>query len=102
MRTLLQGAHAPSSPRVASAMPATMVLGRSLRQTIVPAHLMGRDASTSRMLAMCAAPGLLLTMTAVTASKTSNHRVEAALRAAARADGPVHPASNVAGMQPPQ
>ncbi|MEV4252966.1 MFS transporter, partial [Spirillospora sp. NPDC049652] len=82
---------------------ATMVLGPSLRQTIVPAHLMGRVASTSRMLAMCAAPfgaflggwlataygvrvslctaaGLLLTMTAVTATMTSNRRVEAALR----------------------
>lgn len=37
-------------------MGATMVLGPSLRQAIVPAHLMGRVASTSRMLAMCAAP----------------------------------------------
>lgn len=35
---------------------ATMVLGPSLRQAIVPARLMGRVASTSRMLAMCAAP----------------------------------------------
>ncbi|MGW9048394.1 MFS transporter, partial [Streptomyces lydicus] len=89
--------------------------GPSLRQAIVPAHLMGRVASTSRMLAMCAAPlgaflggwlattydirtplyaatGLLLAMTAVTASMTSNHRVEAALRAAP-ADCPDHPAS---------
>jgi hypothetical protein len=64
---------------------------------------MGRVASTSRMLAMCAAPfgaflggwlattydvrtplytaaGLLLTMTAVTSTMTSNRRVEAALR----------------------
>jgi MFS family permease len=37
-------------------MGATMVLGPSLRQAIVPARLMGRVASTSRMLAMCAAP----------------------------------------------
>lgn len=89
-------------------MGATMVLAPSLRQSIVPAHLMGRVASTSRMLAMCAAPvgaflggwlatahdirtplyaaaGLLLAMTAVTASMTSNRRVEAALRAAAPA-----------------
>ncbi|MEU1737113.1 MFS transporter [Streptosporangium sp. NPDC020145] len=81
---------------------ATMVLGPSLRQAIVPARLMGRVASTSRMLSMCAAPfgaflggglanayglrtplyvaaGLLLTMTAVTATMTSNRRVEAAL-----------------------
>ncbi|UWE13313.1 MFS transporter [Actinacidiphila bryophytorum] len=87
-------------------MGATMVLGPSLRQAIVPAHLMGRVASTSRMLAMCAAPfgaflggwlataygvrtplfaaaGLLLTMTAVTATMTGNRRVESALRAAA-------------------
>ncbi|MEW2313655.1 MFS transporter [Streptomyces bauhiniae] len=86
-------------------MGATMVLGPSLRQAIVPAALMGRVASTSRMLAMCAAPfgaflggwlaaaygvraplcaagGLLLAMTVVTATMTSNRRVEAALRAA--------------------
>ncbi|MFG2987108.1 MFS transporter, partial [Streptomyces sp. NPDC048258] len=97
-------------------MGATMVLAPSLRQAIVPAHLMGRVASTSRMLAMCAAPfgaflggwlattydirtplyaaaGLLLAMTAVTASMTSNRRVEAALRAADPAGGPDHPAS---------
>ncbi len=98
-------------------MGATMVLGPSLRQAIVPAHLMGRVASTSRMLAMCAAPfgaflggwlasaygirtplyaaaGLLLTMTAVTSTMTSNRRVEAALRAAAAGtDGPGHPHS---------
>ncbi|WP_245666239.1 hypothetical protein [Micromonospora sediminicola] len=63
---------------------------------------MGRVTSTSRMLAMCAAPfgaflggwlattfdvrtplyaaGLLLAMTAVTSTMTSNRRVEAALR----------------------
>ncbi len=95
-------------------MGATMVLGPSLRQAIVPAHLMGRVASTSRMLAMCAAPlgaflggwlataydvrtplyaaaGLLLTMTAITATMTSNRRVEAALRAAAPTAVPDHP-----------
>lgn len=87
-------------------MGATMVLAPSLRQTIVPAPMMGRVASTSRMLSMCAAPfgaflggwlattydvrtplyasaALLLTMTAVTATMTSNRQVEAALRAAA-------------------
>ncbi|NYV75480.1 MFS transporter [Streptomyces sp. UH6] len=97
-------------------MGATMVLGPSLRQAIVPARLMGRVASTSRMLAMCAAPfgaflggwlatahdvrtplyaaaGLLLTMTVVTATMTSNRRVEAALSAAAPADGPEDPVS---------
>jgi hypothetical protein len=90
------------------------VLAPSLRQAIVPAPLMGRVTSTSRMLAMCAAPfgaflggwlastfdvrtplytaaGLLLAMTAVTASMTSNRRVEAALRAATPADGPDQP-----------
>lgn len=96
-------------------MGATMVLAPSLRQGIVPAHPMGRIASTSRLLAMCAAPlgaflggrlatthdvrsplhaagGLLLAMTAVTASMTGNRRVEAALRAAAPAGGPENPA----------
>ncbi|MET7677342.1 MFS transporter [Streptomyces seoulensis] len=86
-------------------MGATMVLGPSLRQAVVPAALMGRVASVSRMLAMCAAPfgaflggwlaaacgvraalcaagGLLCVMTVVTATMTSNRRVEAALRAA--------------------
>ncbi|MCM1949418.1 MFS transporter [Streptomyces sp. G2] len=88
-----------------AAMGATMVLAPSLRQAVVPAHLMGRVASTSRMLAMCAAPlgaflggwlaathdirtplyaaaVLLLAMTAVTASMTTDRRVEAALSAA--------------------
>ncbi|QKG22777.1 MFS transporter [Actinomadura verrucosospora] len=97
-------------------MGATMVLGPSLRQTIVPAHLMGRVASTSRMLAMCAAPfgaflggwlattydlrtplfaaaGLLLAMTAVTATMTTNRRVETALRNAASNGGPGRPDS---------
>jgi MFS family permease len=103
-------------------MGATMVLGPSLRQAIVPAHLMGRVASTSRMLAMCAAPfgaflggwlattfdvrtplyaaaGLLLTMTAVTATMTSNHRVETALRCATSAAGPSHPESENPGQE---
>ncbi|MEF2529959.1 MULTISPECIES: MFS transporter [Streptomyces] len=97
-------------------MGATMVLAPSLRQSIVPAHLMGRVASTSRMLAMCAAPlgafvggwlaathgvrtplyaagAVLLAMKAVTASMTGNRRVEAALRAAAPPAAPPHPAS---------
>ncbi|MEU9002464.1 MFS transporter, partial [Streptomyces sp. NPDC048551] len=97
-------------------MGATMVIAPSLRQAIVPARLMGRVASTSRMLAMCAAPfgaflggwlastydvrtplytaaGLLLAMTAVTASMTTNRRVEAALRAAAPTGGAGHPES---------
>jgi MFS family permease len=102
-------------------MGATMVLGPSLRQVIVPARLIGRVASTSRMLAMCAAPfgaflggwlastydlrtplyaaaGLLLSMTAVTANMTSNRRVEAALRDAALAGGPGHLESGDAGL----
>jgi MFS family permease len=95
-------------------MGATMVLAPSLRQAIVPAHLMGRVTSTSRMLAMCAAPfgaflggwlastfdvrtplyaaaGLLLTMTAVTTTMTNNRRVEAALRGVASTSGPARP-----------
>ncbi|HEU5032295.1 MAG TPA: MFS transporter [Spirillospora sp.] len=91
-------------------MGATMVLGPSLRQAVVPPYLIGRVASTSRMLAMCAAPfgaflggwlataydlrtplyaagGLLLAMTAVTAIMTSNRRVETALRNAASDSG---------------
>ncbi|AEV85216.1 leucine dehydrogenase [Actinoplanes sp. SE50] len=86
-------------------MGATMVLAPSLRQSIVPGHLLGRVTATSRMLAMCAAPlgaflggwlaaafdvrtplyvggGLLLSMTLVTATMTGNRRVAAALRAA--------------------
>lgn len=97
-------------------MGATMVLAPSLRQAIVPARLMGRVASTSRMLAMCAAPfgafaggwlatsydvrtplyaaaGVLLTMTALTATMTGNRRVEAALRGAEPAGGPAQPVS---------
>ncbi|MDI2125528.1 MFS transporter [Yinghuangia seranimata] len=92
-------------------MGATMVIGPSLRQAIVPAHLMGRVASTSRMLSMCAAPfgaflggwlattydvrtplytaaGLLLAMTAVTSTMTTNRRIESALAAAAPVDAP--------------
>lgn len=92
-------------------MGATMVLAPSLRQAVVPASLMGQVTSTSRMLALCAAPlgaflggwlaaacgvriplyaagGLLLAMTAVTATMTGNRRVEAALRAAARDGDP--------------
>ncbi|MGV9324250.1 MFS transporter [Streptosporangium sandarakinum] len=108
-------------------MGATMVLGPSLRQAIVPAHLMGRVASTSRMLAMCAAPfgaflggwlataydlrtplyaaaGLLLTMTAVTATMTSNRRVEAALRGARRQADPAgqDPAEEIAVQTAPR
>lgn len=82
---------------------------------------MGRVASTSRMLAMCAAIGaflggwlattydirtplyaaavLLLAMTAITASMTSNRRVEAALRAAAPAGVPDHPAYKGAAQE---
>ncbi|MFF2861036.1 MFS transporter [Streptomyces rubiginosohelvolus] len=97
-------------------MGATMVLAPSLRQAIVPAQLIGRVAATSRMLAMCAAPlgaflggwlatrydirtplyaaaGLLLAMTALTASMTSNRRVETALRAATPPGTPDPPVS---------
>ncbi|MFF8486861.1 MFS transporter [Streptomyces antibioticus] len=121
-RLAILGLAAAPNPYVAglplalcgAGMGATMVVGPSLRQAIVPAHLMGRVASASRMLAMCAAPVgaflggwlattydirtplyaaavLLLSMTAVTASMISNRRVEAARRAAAAsADCPDH------------
>lgn len=104
-------AAGPALAVCGAGMGATMVLAPSLRQAIVPAHLMGRVASTSRTPAMraaplgafpggwpatahdvrtplCAAGGLLLAMTAGTASMTDNRRVEAALRAAARAGPP--------------
>ncbi|WP_239154638.1 MFS transporter [Amycolatopsis sp. FDAARGOS 1241] len=83
-------------------MATTMVLGWSLRQVIVPARLMGRVGAASRLVALSAGPlgailggwlasgaGLrapyvaggvvLLTMTAVTMSMTSNAKVKAAL-----------------------
>ncbi|MGW4484813.1 MFS transporter [Amycolatopsis sp. NPDC004368] len=83
-------------------MATTMVLGWSIRQAIVPGRLMGRVAAASRLVAMVAAPagallggwlasvaglrapylaaaGVLLTMTVVTMSMTSNAKVKAAL-----------------------
>ncbi|WP_079041799.1 MFS transporter [Streptomyces aureus] len=107
-------------------MGATMVLAPSLRQAIVPAHLIGRVTSTSRMLAMCAAPfgallggwlattydvrtplyiaaGLLLTMTALTSTMTSNHQIEAALRTATTPPSePDHPGTKSPAPERPQ
>ncbi|MEU6852985.1 MFS transporter [Actinacidiphila alni] len=88
-----------------AAMGATMVLGATVRQSIVPAELMGRVTAVTRLLAVSAAPlgallggflassyglrapflvgsALLMAMTFVTASLTTNHRVEEALAAA--------------------
>ncbi|SFF51578.1 Predicted arabinose efflux permease, MFS family [Actinacidiphila alni] len=88
-----------------AAMGATMVLGATVRQSIVPAELMGRVTAVTRLLAVSAAPlgallggflassyglrapflvgsALLMAMTFVTASLTTNHRVEDALAAA--------------------
>ncbi|WP_020661015.1 MFS transporter [Amycolatopsis benzoatilytica] len=84
------------------AMGTTMVLGASLRQVIVPARLMGRVAAATRLVGASAAPlgavlggwlaaqaglrvpylaasGVLVSMTLVTITMTSNKRVEAAL-----------------------
>ncbi|WP_326837748.1 MFS transporter [Amycolatopsis rhabdoformis] len=86
------------------AMATTMVLGWSIRQMIVPGRLMGRVAAASRLVALSAGPagallggwlasaaglrapyfaaaGVLLTMTVVTMSMTSNAKVKAALAA---------------------
>lgn len=83
-------------------MATTMVLGWSLRQVIVPGRLMGRVAAASRLVATSAGPlgallggwlasaaglrtpyfaaaAVLLTMTVVTMSMTSNAKVKAAL-----------------------
>jgi len=88
------------------AMAATMVLGWSVRQAIVPARLMGRVGAASRLVAISAGPvgavlggwlasvaglrapylaaaGVLAVMTVVVAGMTSNRRIEAALAAAA-------------------
>lgn len=97
-----------------AAMGATMVLVATLRQSIVPAELMGRVTSVTRLLAVSAAPlgallggwlataaglrapflvgsALLLAMTLVTASLTTNARVDEAL---ALARGPEEAASD--------
>ncbi|MFE0027651.1 MFS transporter [Amycolatopsis sp. NPDC059021] len=93
-------------------MAATMVLGPSVRQAIVPERLMGRVAAATRLVAVSAGPvgalfggwlasnagvrapyvagaAVLATMTIVTASMTSNRRIEAALAAARSAEAPV-------------
>jgi MFS family permease len=85
-----------------AAMSITMVIGATLRQAIVPPELTGRVTAVTRLLAVSAAPlgavlggwlagaeglrapflagsGLLLAMTAVTATLTTDRRVEAAL-----------------------
>ncbi|WP_275294791.1 MFS transporter [Amycolatopsis sp. La24] len=84
------------------AMATTMVLGGSLRQVVVPARLMGRVAAASRLVSASAAPagaalggwlaatagvrvpyvaaaGVLVSMTLVTMSMTSNKKIEEAL-----------------------
>jgi MFS family permease len=81
---------------------ATMVLGPSLRQAIVPIELMGRVGATARLIALSAGPlgallggclahvaglrapfivgaGILCTMTIVVGKLTNNRRIEAAL-----------------------
>lgn len=90
-----------------AAMGATMALGPSVRQAIVPDELMGRVGATARLTAMSAGPigalaggwlahvaglrapflvgsGILVLMAALAARLTSNKRIDAALAEAAR------------------
>jgi MFS family permease len=92
-----------------TAMGATMVLGPSVRQAIVPSELMGRVGATARLVALGAGPlgavfggwlahvaglrapflvgaGILAAMVVVAARLTSNRRIEAALAAATERD----------------
>lgn len=98
-----------------SAMGATMVLGPSVRQAIVPAELMGRVGATARLIALGAGPlgavfggwlahvaglrapfvvgsGVLALMVVVAARLTNNQRIEAALAAAKARDEAQEPA----------
>lgn len=93
-----------------AAMGATMTLGPSIRQAIVPDELMGRVAAASRLTALSAGPvgaltggwlahaaglrapflagaGILLLMAGLAARLTSNKRIDAALAEAARVRG---------------
>ncbi|GLW35830.1 MFS transporter [Actinoplanes regularis] len=88
-----------------AAISATMVLGPSIRQTIVPEHLMGRVSAASRLMAVSGGPlgaviggvlasafglrvpfvfgaVLLGSMTLITLPMVTNRRIEAALAAA--------------------
>ncbi|MFI6324868.1 MFS transporter [Nonomuraea sp. NPDC050556] len=104
--------HSPVSAGLAmavcgGAMSATMVLGPSVRQAIVPQELAGRVGAAGRILAVVAAPvgavlggwlaqevglaapylfgaAVLLIMTLVTMRMTSNSRIEEALEEGAR------------------
>jgi len=92
-------------------MGTTMVLGASLRQVIVPGRLMGRVVAANRLVGASAAPlgavlggwlaaqagvrvpylaaaGVLVSMTLVTITMTSNKRIEAALARAKAANAP--------------
>ncbi|MBC3839229.1 MFS transporter [Streptacidiphilus sp. 4-A2] len=91
-----------------AAMGATMTLGPSVRQAIVPDELMGRVTAASRLIALSAGPigalwggwlahlaglrapflagaGVLVLMAALAARMTSNKRIDAALAEARRA-----------------
>jgi MFS family permease len=86
---------------------ATVVLGPSVRQAIVPGELMGRVGAASRLVSVCAAPtgailggwlaegagprapflvgaGVLASMTIVVGTMTGNRKIDAALAAAER------------------
>jgi len=94
-----------------TAMGATMVLGPSVRQAIVPDELMGRVGATSRLIALSAGPvgavfggwlahvaglrapflfgaAVLATMVIVAARLTSNKRIATAMAAAADSSSP--------------
>jgi MFS family permease len=93
-----------------TAMGATMVLGPSVRQAIVPDELMGRVGATARLIALSAGPlgalfggwlahvaglrapfvfgaAVLATMVVMAAQLTSNKRIAAALTAAKASTG---------------
>ncbi|HEY3480214.1 MAG TPA: MFS transporter, partial [Streptomyces sp.] len=107
-----------------AAMSVTMVLGATLRQSIVPPELIGRVTAVTRLMAVSAAPlgallggwlataeglrapyltgaALLLAMTLVTATLTNNRRVEEALAGARAATPPAESPSEESPEQTP-
>jgi MFS family permease len=101
-----------------AAMGATMTLGPSIRQAIVPDELMGRVAAASRLTALSAGPigalsggwlahlaglrapflagaGILALVSCLAARLTSNKRIDAALAEAARVRGEAPESTNL-------
>ncbi|MEY9836751.1 MFS transporter [Streptacidiphilus sp. EB103A] len=104
-----------------AAMAATMTLGPSVRQAIVPDELMGRVGAAARLTAMSAGPvgalfggwlahvaglrapflagaGVLVLMAGLAARLTSNRRIDAALAEAARVREGTGAGSGLAGV----